>query len=494
MSLTLSDLVTPSSAADILSLELTTAQNLGLPITSWQPLDPSRTIFQINGQVASFYSSTVALIAQGGYLSYAATMVDAYGNPITGWMDLVGQNQYNVTRVPPTSAAGPVSVTNATGTSYAYSPSSPLQFQNASTGATYTSTGTGTVSPSTSSTVQVQADQNWIGQPGTSGSGVVLVLLTPLAGVTVNALTASLVGSNAELNANYLTRCQSKLASLSPNGGKGAYVYVAESIPVFGSVLPTGATFLAPTSTQPYGVTTAVTRTTVALNTGSGIVTAYVANANGAVPGGAQIPISNVTWGSGTTTVTTSSPHGLSSGTAYAIISGVLGATGANNQIAIAPAWPVTITGLSSFTFAQATTPGAYSSGGSVEMSDLGMVDAAIQAQTVPDGMVALVVSASAAAVNVTATVYIPTIAGISTATATNAISAALSQYFASVPIGGVTAENPNIVPLSEIITTITNANAGTVSVTVASPASDVTLTASQVPTLGTLTLTVVYV
>ena len=501
MSLTLSDLVTPSTAPEILAIELSNATLLELPTTSWNPLDPSRTIFQINANVASSYSSTVALIAQGGYLSYAARMVDSNGNPITTWMDLVGTNQYNVTRIPATAATGNVPVQNVTATSYAYSPSQPLHFQNPSTGATYTTTGSGTIAASGSpptpqaSQVAIVADAAYVGTAGTSAAGVVLTMLTPLAGVSCTAITTSLVGSNAELNAHYLSRCQAKLGSLSPNGAPGAYTYVAESLPVFGQVLPTGVSFLAPTSDNPWGVTTPIDRATTQLQIGSGIVDVYVANANGAVIGGAQVPVSNVTWTTGTVTVTTSSPHGLgSSGNAYAILSGVKGATGVNNQIANAPAWYITITGTSSFTFALASDPGTYSSGGSVEAGDLGMVDAAIQAQVVPDGQVAIVQSASQLAVNVTATIYLLTISGIGTTAATTAISDALANYFASVPIGGLNAESAAIVPYSEILVTIANANTGTVSVLLTVPAADVSLLPSQVPILGSLNVTVVYV
>ena len=49
-----------------------------------------------------------------------------------------------------------------------------------------------------------------------------------------------MVGSNAETNAALLTRCQNKLGAISPNGASQAYVYVVDSLPVFGSVLATG--------------------------------------------------------------------------------------------------------------------------------------------------------------------------------------------------------------------------------------------------------------
>ena len=163
------------------------------------------------------------------------------------------------------------------------------------------------------------------------------------------------------------------------------------------------------------------------------------------------------------------------------------GATGVNNQIAGTVAWQLVSGSGSTFTFALAATPGAYSSGGIVEGGDLGMIDAAIQAQIVPTGQAALVQAASNLSVNVAGTAYIPTKAGITSTNAIASIVAALTAYFDSVPIGGVPAEAGGIVASSEILVPCANANPGTVSFQLTTPSLsvDTTLTASQVPVLG---------
>jgi hypothetical protein len=107
-------------------------------------------------------------------------------------------------------------------------------------------------------------------------------MLTPLAGVTIQSLTTSLVGSNPETNAALLSRCQNKLATIAPilagqpqpvpGGAAGAYVYVATSIPQAASS----------SAVPPYTVTSPITRAVPAASTGNGTVVLYIANANGA--------------------------------------------------------------------------------------------------------------------------------------------------------------------------------------------------------------------
>ena len=304
----------------------------------------------------------------------------------------------------------------------------------------------------------------------------------------------SIVGTDAETNANYLARCQSKLGSLSPNGASGAYQSVVGSLPVFNTTLPSGLLFTAPTAQNPYGVVSPVTRASAILQIGSGIVNVYVANAAGAPFGSDQNTITNVT-NAVPAVVTTASPHGIpAAGTAFVILSAIAGATGANNTVAGVSAWVATYVSPTTFSLNNTVAPGAYTSGGIAEVGDLGMCDAAIQSQCVPTGQTSLVMAASTVAINITATVYLSKNSGITSATAIAAITAAVSNYFASVPIGGVNAETSGIVPWSELLTVIVNANTGTISVVLSAPSGDTSLTPSQVPIIGTPTISVVYV
>lgn len=283
MIVSLNDLVSIASPASILSIELQLAQQLGLPTTAWQPLSMVRTTMAVTSNLYAQGSSLINLAAQGGYASYAALMVDVNGQPITTWMDLIASNNYNVVRVPITFASGPVPVNNGSSSPQAYG-IGQLRFQNPTTGATYANTIAGTLLANTSNQqVQVQADQAFGGTIGTSGAGVVLILITPLPGITVSALAASLVGQNAETNAALLLRSQNKLGTLSvlgqlsstntppnPAGPRSAYAFVATSIPQ-ASVA---------NAAWPYTVTVPITR--ISLQIAAGVVVAYIANAAGA--------------------------------------------------------------------------------------------------------------------------------------------------------------------------------------------------------------------
>jgi hypothetical protein len=528
--ITLAELTTPDTVNTVLAMELSLATQFNLPVTSWQPLDPSRTIFQINANLVAQESQLVASIAQGGYISYAAIMpagTSPYNDGagyLTTWMDLIGVNNFNVSRIEPSAAAGPIPVTNTTATAQTYV-AGQLHFQHPTSGATYTNTAEGTVGASGSSTIQVAADPAFVGPIGSLSVGQTAIMLTPFPGVTPTAQTVGLVGTAIEQNAHYLVRCEAKLGALSPNGPAQAYFYVATSLPVFGTTLipPTDISdlaestnasianaaqallnalgftagsqyYTAPTSTNPWGVVSPVTRVSAVLNTGAGVIDVYAANAAGGLTGCAQLAISNVTWSSGSggvATVTTSAAHGLGPG-AWVIISAVAGATGVNNQIAGTVAWQLVTASGSTFTFALATNPGSYTSGGSVEGGDLGMVDAAIQAQVVPDGQTALTLAASNVTVNLSPTVYIPTKAGITSTAASANIQAAVTAYLGNIPIGGVNAETKGIVPGSELLVVIANANPSTVSVQ--PTPSDVSLSSSQVPVAGTIAPTIIFV
>jgi hypothetical protein len=406
----LSDLVVPATPDEELQTSLQIASDIGLPTTAWQSVQMIPALIEVNATIAADYSTTVALMAQGGYASYAALMVDGQGSPITTWMTLIGLEWYGATRVPASFASGPVRLVNAIATAYPYTPNNPLHFQNATTHATYTTVGSGTVAGNATTTVSVQADQ--AGGGSTTGAGVILVLTTPLNGVTVLALADALVGSDEESNAALLKRGQNKVSTLCPvsstdqpspvpGAAEGAYEYVATTIPQAGSA----------SAVPPYAVTSPITRAASVLNTGSGTITLYIANASGAPSGG-----------------------------------------------------------------------------------DVDAVNGAIQNLAVPECITVTVQAATVVVVTVAATLYVKAGAILAADVITNALDA-LSAYFATVPIGGITTTAPNIVPLSDIVDTMLRASPNTIDVAMSSPATPPSLTTSGIPELGGgSSITVVFV
>ena len=509
---TLADLVAPVSYSDALASEMSIAAALGLPTTVWQPIDPLRSMMTTNAQIVSDYSAIVNLIAQGGYASYAAIMPAPAGSTnadsdgyLTTWLDLIASDEYNVQRIEASFAITTLTLVNSTpGTFGPFTPGT-LHFQYAGAQQpTYANTSTVTIAPSTSTTVQIIADAGFPGPLGQIPSGATLVIVTPMAGVTVNALTSAVQATPQETNAHLLTRCQNKLGSLSPNGPAQAYSYVVTSLPQQGQPLADGTIWTQPTEQNPYGTRGGnITRAATVLSTGAGVVNVYVANENGPPAGCVQLSVFNVT-DSSPPIVDTAGAHGMVSGD-FCTISGVLGATGVNNSPAGQVAWSVQVIGPASFYLygldntTPAPAPGVFVLGptGNVDGGDLGMCDAAVQGQVVPDGMTALVSAAQAVPVAVVVVVWIKARAGLTDAQATANVSDAIAANLDGVPIGGVNAELPNVVPYSEVLVQIANANPGTVSVNpllLNGAVADVTLAANQVPVLGTTSISVVFV
>lgn len=285
--LSVADLVTTVTAADALSLELSIAASLGLPSTAWQPLSPEMAILGTNAQLISTYSVTINQIAQGGFPSDAATIPASVGAPtdgagfLTTWMDLCLFNYYLITRVPASFATGSFLVNNgATPQPFAIG---QLHFQHPISGATYTNTTSGTITASAVNfPIPVQADGGFPGSAGSFSAGLVPIMLTPISGVVPQATAISLVGTNIETNAAALTRGQNKLGSLSPNGASQAYAYVATTVPTAAAQ----ATAPFPFNVDVFTVSAPITRVAPLVNTATGVVTVYVANSNGAPPGG----------------------------------------------------------------------------------------------------------------------------------------------------------------------------------------------------------------
>jgi hypothetical protein len=272
---TLAQLVATVTASNAYASILNIANQLGLSTTAWQPLGMARTIFATMSQVVASASGYVNLIAQGGYATTAAAMTDANGNPITTWMDLVSSEQYGNIRNPAVAASGVVGFANAQSVPYGPFPIGTLHLKNAATGDTFSNTlateqiyGNAGSTVAFDSYIHVAAD---VLGTGTTVDGTVLVMTTPFAGVTVlplgqGASSPGMIGTPAETNQSLLARDINKLGSISPNGAGSALEYVATTA----SIIALYGTVSAP-----------ITRAQEQTSTSTGVVTLYIANANG---------------------------------------------------------------------------------------------------------------------------------------------------------------------------------------------------------------------
>jgi hypothetical protein len=154
------------------------------PVTDWNEGSFERTHMKMIATGMLDRENLIQYIAAGGFLQYATTLVDANGNLVEGWMELLAQSQFSRSRVSATFAqqvltltctSGPGPYTRAAGTMIAYSPS---------TGNRYLNVASVTIPDGGSVEATFQAES-----PGSSqldAAGSIVGLVTPLPGVSVN--------------------------------------------------------------------------------------------------------------------------------------------------------------------------------------------------------------------------------------------------------------------------------------------------------------------
>lgn len=264
-----------------------------LPTTSWQSGTPERSILAIEAVSFALSDAQISLMAQGGFLQPASdgtvTYVTPAGTtivqPVTpdpsnpaqnptgapGYLDLLTENVYGVTRLSQTAAAGPIAIVNLKGSSIG--PYSALSYHvaNARTGATYSNTssltipssaiaGTGgvvvgvTVGTSTVITTQsahgLSAGQAvYISIPASSGVLGLAGVFALVASVTSTTITASTASSGVWTSGGTVYSCtiaqmSADVAGISGNAASGdvttavtqnAGVFVRNLVPWSGS-------------------------------------------------------------------------------------------------------------------------------------------------------------------------------------------------------------------------------------------------------------------
>lgn len=244
---TIEELFAPLTRDQVLASEIAIAQQLGLPVTAWQPVSIGREILYIDAQMVANFSVTTSAAARGGSLQYATG----------GWLTLLAWNVYEVERIESSYATGSILLDNSTATPHTFAPGD-VRVLNNTNGKTYTNTTGGTLVASGDLSLEFSADE-----PGTSSnltSGDTLSLVVAIPGVTA-AWEEDLIGQDEETDTALRIRCEESNAKASPNGPADAYNYYAKS------------------TLRPDGTNVGVTRTNVVQ--ANGTVTVYVADADG---------------------------------------------------------------------------------------------------------------------------------------------------------------------------------------------------------------------
>ncbi len=249
---TLASLLIQETKAAIYAKGLALANALGLPVSSWQAGDPTRSMFHLEAETLSGLEAVVAGYIASGFLDYA-----------TGsWLKICAKQFFNVDVPDATFATADVVLTNNGGGYYPDIIPGDLTAKSTTSGKTFRNVTGGTLAsgPATTLTLTFVADD--AGSASSAGAGEIDDLVTGLLGVTCSNPVAA-VGVDEQDEATTRTQCRDKLGSFSPNGPKEAYSYVARNADLTG--------------------TSAVTRVRVYSDSDTGDVTVYLAGSSGGV-------------------------------------------------------------------------------------------------------------------------------------------------------------------------------------------------------------------
>jgi hypothetical protein len=251
----LSALVVRQTKAQIYALGLAVANAIGLPVSSWQPGDPTRSLFHLESEMLSILEDVVVGYVQSRFLDLAEG----------DWLKVKADQDFNVTVPPASFATTDVTLTNTGGGYFPDMEPGDITFRNTISGKTYTSTTGGTLASGTelaptTLTVTVVADE--AGSDSSAGAGEIDFIVTGMNGVECTNLVAALAVDEQD-EATTRQQCRDKLGSFSPNGPKEAYAYVARNAELTG--------------------TSAISRVRVYGDSDVGEVTVYIAGPGGAV-------------------------------------------------------------------------------------------------------------------------------------------------------------------------------------------------------------------
>ncbi len=213
----LASLIVQQTKDEIYTFALGIATAIGLPVSSWTAGDPTRSQYHVQAEVLATIEATVVGYIRSRFLDLA-----------TGsWLKVKAKQDYDVDVPDATYATCDVELTNAGGGFYPDIAEGDLVFKSTTSGKTYTNTTGGTLAsgPGTTLTVTVIADE--AGSDSSAGAGEIDDLVTTLNGVTcTNAIAA--IGIDEQDEETTRQQCRDKLGSLSPDGPKEAYSYVAK--------------------------------------------------------------------------------------------------------------------------------------------------------------------------------------------------------------------------------------------------------------------------
>lgn len=214
--LNIDELLAEQSKESILNSMLDAAETIGLPMRSWSPIGPGRTLFSATASVLAKVAIPIRSMIAGAYLERA-----------TGpWLTLLARYVYGVERIGASFATGPIKFSNASALPFSFDAFDVVIISEVN-GKTYRNAVDITI-PAFASDVSTGCIAIEIGSASNAAIGQIDRFETPVAGLTVTN-TGAVVGSDEESDEALRARCKARIQALSPNGAAGSYEFIAKS-------------------------------------------------------------------------------------------------------------------------------------------------------------------------------------------------------------------------------------------------------------------------
>lgn len=223
----LANLIVQQTKEEIYDFALGIAESVGLNVSSWQPGDPTRSLYHVESELLATLETLVVNYIKSGFLDLAADLAKA-DSSASVWLKVLADQVYGVTVPEATYASTTTMVlTNNGGGFYPDIEPNELTFRSSLSGKTYHNTTGGTLNsgPGTTLTLTIEADE--AGSESSAGAGEIDEMVTTLLGVTCSN-TAAAVGQDEQDPDTTVQQCRDKLGSFSVEGPKEAYSFVAK--------------------------------------------------------------------------------------------------------------------------------------------------------------------------------------------------------------------------------------------------------------------------
>ncbi len=233
MTINVGSLFSVQTVAVIFDRGISVARALGLPVTTWETGDPTRSLYMYLAEALNALEGSVAEYIKAGFLSSASG----------DWLKVLAWEVFGVEALEATYGTPTVTITNTKAGSYGIGPGD-LTVSCSLTGKTYHSTS-GPLDPTTMAPIagnitggmtvvfELVADEP--GSDSNASANQIDTFVTTFLGLQIVSSTAS-IGQDEQSEDSIKTQCASTLGALSPNGPADAYEYVCRNPDLTGTL------------------------------------------------------------------------------------------------------------------------------------------------------------------------------------------------------------------------------------------------------------------